>query len=234
MDGIDPDIAGAPERCRPAALADRHLHRARRHGGGSAAPLIGDRVPQVVEMAVRDAGQALEPMVGARTERAGGRSGQRAVEPVDLGEQADVGAAVTAREWSAGCAAAVGDPPGGPVLSHEPGELGARQAGHLGQQAPEQTLLSLPLVDIVEPCQGALDEPVGVRSRRHIQVDQSAAVKERSNVLQGPQAVCLECHDHPPMIHHPAPLQAHVSLETTPPSGSCLIGRDSILTSPAP
>ena len=29
------------------------------------------------------------------------------------------------------------------------------------------------------------------------------------------------------MIHDPAPLQAHVSLETIPPSGSCLIGRDS-------
>ena len=36
------------------------------------------------------------------------------------------------------------------------------------------------------------------------------------------------------MIHDPAPLQAHVSLETIPPSGSCLIGRDSLIRASVP
>ena len=58
--------------------------------------------------------------------------------------------------------------------------------GHLGQKTSEQTLLSLPLVDIVEPAQGLLDEPIGRSSSRHDQVDLLVALKERPNVLQGP------------------------------------------------
>ena len=88
VDGIDPDIAGAPERRRPTARANGDLDWARPGGGGSAAPLIRGRVPQVVEVAGGDAGQAFEPtvakaMVGARTELARGRPGQGAVEPVE-------------------------------------------------------------------------------------------------------------------------------------------------------
>ena len=57
---------------------------------------------------------------------------------------------------------------------------------HLGQKTSEQTLLSLPLVDIVEPAQGLLDEPIGRSSSRHDQVDLLVALKELPNVLQGP------------------------------------------------
>ena len=191
VDGIDPDIAGAPERRRPTALANGDLDWARPGGGGSAAPLIRGRVPQVVEVAVGDAGQAFEPavakaMVGARTELARGRPGQGAVEPVELGEKPDVDARVAAGERPSGRPAAVGDAPGDPMLGQQPGELGARQPGHLGQKTSEQTLLSLPLVDIVEPAQGLLDEPIGRSSSRHDQVDLLVALKELPNVLQGP------------------------------------------------
>ena len=62
----------------------------------------------------------------------------------------------------------------------------AREPGHLGQKTSEQTLLSLPLVDIVEPAQGLLDEPIGRSSSRHDQVDLLVALKELPNVLQGP------------------------------------------------
>ena len=152
VDGIDPDIAGAPERRRPTALANGDLDWARPGGGGSAAPLIRGRVPQVVEVAGGDAGQAFEPavakaMVGARTELARGRPGQGAVEPVELGEKPDVDARVAAGARPSGRPAAVGDAPGDPLLGQQPGELGARQPGHLGQKTSKQTLLSLPLVD---------------------------------------------------------------------------------------
>ena len=67
--------------------------------------------------------------------------------------------------------------PGDPMLGQQPGELGARQPGHLGQKTSEQTLLSLPLVDIVEPAQGLLDEPIG-RSSSATTRSTSWALKE--------------------------------------------------------
>ena len=87
----------------------RRPNLARPGGGGSAAPLIRGRVPQVVEVAVGDAGQAFEPavakaMVGARTELARGRPGQGAVEPVEL-------------------------------TAYEKGKLGARQPGDEGARS---------------------------------------------------------------------------------------------------
>ena len=91
MNRIDSHVTGLSERLRPAPFADRHLHRARRDRCRPASPLIGRRVPQVVQVAVGDAGQAFEPAVveqrvGAGTELACGWPGQRAVERVDLGE----------------------------------------------------------------------------------------------------------------------------------------------------
>lgn len=37
------------------------------------------------------------------------------------------------------------------------------------------------------------------------------------NLLQGPNPLCLQRHDHPPMIPERAPLQAHLSLDIQPP-----------------
>ena len=146
VDGIDPDIAGAPERRRPTALANGpglgasgwRWFRGAVDTWSSAAGCRGG---------VGDAGQAFEPavakaMVGARTELARGRPGQGAVEPS------------SARSPIMSCSGGGGGAPrggrrcGDPMLGHE---LGA----HLGQKTSEQTLLSLPLVDIVEPAQGA-------------------------------------------------------------------------------
>ena len=129
MDGIDPHPARLSERLRAAAVPDRDLHRARRQRRRSAAPLIACRVPQVVQMAVGDAGQAFEAAVAEQMESAGaelarGRTGQRAVEHVELGQQPDVGVGVAARERSARGVAAVGDLSRGPVLLQQACDLG--------------------------------------------------------------------------------------------------------------
>ena len=71
-----------------------------------------------------------------------------------------------AGERPSGRPAAVGDAPGDPMLGQQPGEFG-RASPHspvtLARKHPEQTLLSLPLVDIVEPAQGLrhAHEPIG-------------------------------------------------------------------------
>ena len=96
MDRIDSHVAGLPERLRPAAFPNRYLHGARGGRDRPAAPLVGDGVPQVVQVAVGDGGQAFEAGVteaveGAGAELAGGRAGERAVERVEFGEPPDVG-----------------------------------------------------------------------------------------------------------------------------------------------
>ena len=93
------------------------------------------------------------------------------------------------------------------------GELGARQACDLGQEASEHPLFRLPLKDVVEPTHGLVDEGVGLRAGLDLQVDRLAAVQELSNLFQRLQAMGVERHDHPPMTRDPAPVQAHLSLE---------------------
>ena len=81
MDRIDSHVAGLPERLRPAAFPNRYLHGARGGRDRPAAPLVGDGVPQVVQVAVGDGGQAFEAGVteaveGAGAELPGGRAGE--------------------------------------------------------------------------------------------------------------------------------------------------------------
>ena len=99
------------------------------------------------------------------------------------------------------------------MLGQQPGQLCPGQAGHLDQEASEPALVSLPLVDVVEPLHGLRHEGVGVGAVLDLQIDRLAAVEELPNLIQGLQAVCVERHDHPPMIRDPAPGQAHLSLE---------------------
>ena len=100
-----------------------------------------------------------------------------------------------------------------------------RPAG-LGQEAAQQALVGPPPQGVVKPPHGFRHERVGVGAGLWLQVDLLASVEEFPNLIQGLQPVRVESHDHPPMILDPAPVQAHVSLETTPRSGSCVIGRD--------
>ena len=115
------------------------------------------------------------------------------------------------------------------MLMQQAGDLSPRQAGHLDQEAAQQALVDLPPQGVVEPLHGLRHERVGVGASLRLQVDFLAPAEEFPNLIQGLQTVRVESHDHPPMIRDPAPVQAHVSLETTPPSGSCVIGRDSTL-----
>ena len=80
---------------------------------------------QIVEVPVGDGGEALEALIAELTpspdaELAGGGTGEGAVEGVDLGEQADVGLGVAARE-RVRRSAAVSDSACGPVLAQQGG-----------------------------------------------------------------------------------------------------------------
>ena len=232
MDRIDPHPAGLSSGLRAAAFPDGDLHRARRRRRRPAAPGVRRRMPQVVQVAVGDAGQALEAgvaeqMKGARAEGARGRAGQRAVQRIGLGQQPDVGAGVAAGERPPRSAAAVADLARGPMLAQQAGDLRPRQTRRLGQKAAQQALVGLAEQGVVEPLQGLRHEGVGVGAALRLQVDPRAPGQELPNLSQGLQALRVESHDHPPMIRDPAPVQAHLSLETTPRSGSSVVGRDS-------
>ena len=186
--------------------------------------------------AVGDGGQAFEAGVteaveGAGAELAGGRAGERAVERVEFGEPPDVGGGVAAGERLPGGAATVDDLAGGPVLAQQAGDLGPRQVGRLGQEAAQQALVGLGSPGVVEPLYGLRHERVGLGAGLRSKVDLLTPVEEFPNLTQGLQAVRVELHDHPPMIRDSTPVQAHLSLETTPRSGSCVIGQDYPLTS---
>jgi len=91
VDGVDAQEARLAVGAGLAALAD--LDRVGPGlGEGAAQVLVTRSAPQVVEVAVGDAGQALvtrvaEPVPGALAELAGGRSRQGVMEAVDFGQQ---------------------------------------------------------------------------------------------------------------------------------------------------
>jgi len=106
VDRIDAQEAGAALGARFAPLADVDLDRAGLVRAASMAP-IGLRLSEVVEVAVRDPGEACialiaEACVGALTELSGSGTREGAVEAVDLGQQQDILPSIAAREGSAG------------------------------------------------------------------------------------------------------------------------------------
>ena len=91
-------------------------------------------MPQVVQVPVGDGGQPFEATVAEEMEGAGaqlvrGRTGQRAVQRVDLGQQSDVGAGIAARERAARGTAAVADRARGLVLVQQAGDLSPTETG---------------------------------------------------------------------------------------------------------
>ena len=114
-------------------------------------------------------------------------------------------------------------------LRDQPGQLGVRVAGDLGEVLPDQALPGPRQPEVVaEPDRRPLNEGVrrlavvkGGDVRRHVPAEQGADVVER------PDPLGAECHDHVPMIcSHPRScslpvgnrLQAHphFSLDNAP------------------
>ena len=221
MDRVDAQEAGTAVGMGFAALADGDLDRLGLVDGAALAP-VSSRAPEVVEMAVGDAGQALEAgiaehRVGPLTELAGGRSREGAVEGIDLGQEADVGIGITARERADGSATPIPDRAGIAELTDQAGHLGPGEAADLLQVAPHQALVGLAEAEIAETPQLTGDPVVEGLTAWHVEVEGVCTFKEGVDLLHALEPLGLECHDHPPMIPNPDPLQAHFTLESRLP-----------------
>ena len=71
------------------------------------------------------------------------------------------------------------------------------------------------LIDVVEPHQGAANEVVGRSAPEHLELHRLLVRGHATNLLNGLNPLCPQCHDHPPMIPKCAPL---VSGTNGPPS----------------
>ena len=221
MHRVDAQEAGPALGAGPAALGDGHLHRLREVRRRALAA-VGGRGAQVVEVADRDPRQPREALVAehlvlAAHHLAGRRPGHLAEGGVDVRQQTDVGRRVAALERPRRrSAAAVDDPPGVQVLTHEARQLRPRQTGRLCEKAPERALAGLAEPGVAEARQRALDEGVGLRAGPGLEVHRLVAVEKGANLIQGVKSFDVQAQDHPPMIPDAA-LQAHFSLESTLP-----------------
>ena len=119
----------------------------------------------------------------------------------------------------------VPDSAGAPLLGDQPGQLGVRVAGDLGEEPPHQTLADPRQAEMVaKPDQRALDERVGRLAVVGGDVRGLVPVEEGADVVQGANPFGAKCHDHAPMIcPHPgsgslpvgnrSPAHAHLSLD---------------------
>ena len=152
--------------------------------------MVGARPGQVVDVAARDARQALEADLAEALELAPqhlrrGRSRHLSVGLVDLGQQPDVAGQVAPGE----CPAAVGDAPiahlaGVPVLADQPLDLRRRRARQLGQEAPQHALVGLAETPVCKAPQRVLHEGVGARPVQRLVVHRHAAVDEGAHLLK--------------------------------------------------
>ncbi|MCY4661063.1 MAG: hypothetical protein OXF93_14810 [Acidobacteria bacterium] len=198
-------VSRPAEALEPTPLADPGHQTARGRDRIAASP-VGRRAPQVVDVPVRDAGEAFEAPVaeqaaGTSAERPRQRTGQLPVERVELGEELDVGGGVAAREWASGSPAVVPQTPGGPVLAQQPRDLRAGEPGDFTQKVPENPLPGLALAGIVESFQRPLDEPVGLGARPDpgVRVARPASLERRPHLSQRLSQGSASSHGGPPM-----------------------------------
>ena len=220
MDRVDAQEAGTAVGAGFAPFADADLGGAGFVVSGAQA-LVDACAPQVVEMAVGDAGQALEAGIaehleGPLAELAGSRSREGAMEGVDLGQEADVGVGVAAREGLLGLAAPVPERAGFPELADQAGHLCPGQPADTLQVTPHQALVGLAEAQIAQAAQFATEPGVEVLAGRGLEAEGLGAFEEGADLLHGLEPLGLDGHDHPPMIPDSDHLQAHLSLESRP------------------
>ena len=143
--GVDPHEARAALRPGPAPLPDRRRRAPRRAERGPGTP-VRPASTQVVDVAVRDPRQALEAlvaedMVHAPQDPLRRRSRELAEGLVHLGQQYRVGGRVDRGEGPRRrTQPVVADPARAALLRDQPGQLGTRVAGDLGEVLPDQAL----------------------------------------------------------------------------------------------
>lgn len=142
VDAVDAQIAGLAVGTGFAAFADGDLHRTGLIDGAPLTPVaLGS--PQVVEMAIRNRGQAFvaaiaEDLEGTLAQLLSGRSREVAVESVQFGQELDVQGGEAPDEGFAGLAATILDTAGAAELIDQASQLLAREATDLDQVAHHQ------------------------------------------------------------------------------------------------
>ena len=111
------------------------------------------------------------------------------------------------------------------LLRDQPGQLGLRIAGDLGEELPHQALPAPRQAEVVaKPDQRAFNERVRGLAVVGGDVRRLVPVQEGADVVERPNPFGAECHDHAPMIcSHPRScslpvgnrLPAHASHWTT-------------------
>ena len=203
--GVDAQEAGHAVRPRRPAFAHRHGRRPRPLDH-RALPPVGPGTPQVVDVARRDPGEALEAraaedMVLAVQHHPRREPGHLPEILVHAGQQARVGQRVDPRKGPALVAVPAVDHPGRlAVLTDQPRELGARVARGLRQVALHQRLRGLVQGAVTQPRQRPRDEGVGAVPVQGLELHRLVRVDEGGNLLDGPNTFGLKCHDHLPMI----------------------------------
>ena len=229
--GVDAQEAGLAIGLGLAADADGHGSRPGLAEGEAAGPVLAG-LPEVVDLAVGDVGEALEPLVAvdmahAPEDHLGGGSRELAEGLVDLGQQRGVKGRVAAPEGvGRRLAAVVPDVPGPAVLPDEAGDLGPGEARHLLDESPQQPLVGLPEAVVLEADQRAAHEGVGGGAVSELEVRGLVALQEGPDLAEGANSFGAKCHDHPPMISSPRtsgsfpagnrnPVRAHFPLDKT-------------------
>ena len=190
VDGVDAQESGPSAGAGLAPGADGDPGGAR-PAQGEAAGAVGSGLPEVVDVAVGDGGEAPEARIAVDLELTpqellGGGPGEVAAELVDLGQQSDVVRSVAAREGTGrGLAAAVADVAGPAMLGDQPGELGGRQAGHLARKLSEQALGGSPEAVVAEAEQRPADEGVGGGAVGEVDLDRVVAFQKGPDLVQG-------------------------------------------------
>lgn len=154
MDRVHAPEAGLALGAGLAPLVDSDLDRTGL-GDGAVAMRIGPQLPEIVDLAVGDHGQArvtgiAEPDEGVLAELAGGRTREGAVPGIEPGQQPDIGRGVTAGKGRSQRVATIPDAPGIAELGDQPAHLCPRETGDLLRVAPHQALVGLARAGVAE------------------------------------------------------------------------------------
>ena len=188
MHRVHPQVARLPLRLGLASFSDPDRGRPRLLERRPA-PLVGGRLAQVVELAVRDHSQTLEALVAVHLElaphhRPRAVTAHLAQRRVDLGEKADVGLRVTPPECVRRRTAAVLDSARLPVLPDQPRHLRLGLPGHLHQVAPNHALVAPHKRPVAEPDQRFADELVRRSAVHHHEVRRLVAGHETADLTK--------------------------------------------------
>ena len=204
---VDPQVARLPLRARRPPLGDRDPGRVR---GVLAAhpPQVGQALPQVVQMPVRQPGQAPEALVAEDLPARLRMASVAGPDSVPCNSSVSASSRMSARSYlrrnGLGRAPApVRQFPVGQIAGDQPRQLRPRQPRCAHQIAAHQALVRPLQPPIREPPQHPSDMRVGPLPLRHQDRFVRVAREKPAQIVQARMSLQIEMQDHPPMIPTP-------------------------------